>query len=67
MAKTKIKTCRALAKRLKVTGGGKIKRMKAGKSHLLTCKSRKRKRGLRHSALVNATRVWAVNRMAPYL
>jgi large subunit ribosomal protein L35 len=67
MAKNKIKTCRSLAKRLMVTGGGKIKRMKSGKSHLLTCKSRKRKRDLRHSALVDTTLVWALNRMAPYL
>ena len=67
MAKTKIKTCRSIAKRLKVTSSGKIKRMKGGKSHLLSCKSRKRKRGLRQSTLVDSTLAWAVARSAPYL
>ena len=33
------------AKRFKVTGTGKIKRTKAGKQHLNSHKSRKRKRG----------------------
>ena len=40
----KIKTSRAAAKRFKVTGTGKLKRMKAYKSHILTKKSQKRKR-----------------------
>jgi large subunit ribosomal protein L35 len=48
----KQKTCRAAAKRLKVTGGGKIKRYKANKSHILTKKHQKRKRGLRKATLV---------------
>ena len=34
-------------KRFKVTGSGKVKRNKAYKSHILTKKSTKRKRGLR--------------------
>ena len=37
----KIKTSRAAAKRFKVTGTGKLKRMKAYKSHILTKKSQK--------------------------
>ena len=44
----KIKTNRAAAKRFKVTGTGKLKRNKAYKSHILTKKSTKRKRNLRH-------------------
>ena len=40
----KMKTNRAAAKRFKVTGTGKLKRMKANKSHILTKKSSKRKR-----------------------
>ena len=43
----KMKTRRAAAKRFKVTGTGKLKRNKAYKSHILTKKSQKRKRGLR--------------------
>ena len=37
----KLKTNRAAAKRFKATGTGKIKRMKAGKQHILTKKSQK--------------------------
>ena len=39
----KVKTKRAAAKRFKVTGTGKLKRMKAYKSHILTKKSAKEK------------------------
>ncbi len=42
----KIKTKRAAAKRLKVTGTGKIVGRHAFKSHLLTKKSSRRKRSL---------------------
>ena len=37
----KVKTKRAAAKRFKVTGTGKLKRMKAYKSHILTKKTTK--------------------------
>ena len=47
----KIKTNRAAAKRFKATGTGKLKRNKAYKSHILTKKSAKRKRNLRHATL----------------
>lgn len=47
MAKNKMKTHRGAAKRLKLTGTGKVKRNKAYKGHILTKKSSKRKRGLR--------------------
>jgi large subunit ribosomal protein L35 len=43
----KQKTRRAAAKRLKIRKSGVIVRRKAGKSHLLSSKSRKRKRRLR--------------------
>ena len=48
----KMKTNRAAAKRLRRTGSGKIKRMRANKSHILTKKSTKRKRRLRTATLV---------------
>ena len=47
----KIKTSRAAAKRFKKTGTGKLKRNKAYKSHILTKKSTKRKRNLRHATI----------------
>ena len=43
----KMKTHRGTAKRFRVTGSGKIMRAKAYKSHILTKKSQKRKRGIR--------------------
>ena len=48
----KMKTKRGAAKRLRKTGSGKIRRMKAYKSHILTKKSQKRKRRLRKATLV---------------
>lgn len=49
----KMKTRKAVAKRFSETGTGKIKRTRDGKGHILTKKSRKRKRNLRSSALVS--------------
>ena len=63
----KIKTSRAAAKRFKVTGTGKLKRMKAYKSHILTKKSQKRKRNLRKSTITDATNVKSMKKILPYL
>jgi large subunit ribosomal protein L35 len=49
----KMKSHRAAKKRFKVTATGKIVRRRAGKSHILTKKSRKRKRHLRQATLVH--------------
>jgi large subunit ribosomal protein L35 len=59
----KMKSNRAAAKRFKRTGTGKIRRRKAFASHLLTGKSAKRKRKLRHGTLVDATDRRRVERM----
>ena len=48
----KMKTHRGAAKRFKVTASGKVKRMKAFKSHILTKKTSKRKRNLRRATLI---------------
>ncbi len=48
----KLKTHRGAAKRLKRTASGKLKRHHAYASHILSKKSRKRKRNLRGSAIV---------------
>ena len=53
----KMKTSRAAAKRFKKTGTGKLKRMKAYKSHILTKKTTKRKRNLRKATITDATNV----------
>lgn len=51
----KMKTNSSAKKRFKITGTGKIKRKNAFKNHILTKKSTKRKRHLRHMSLVNKT------------
>jgi large subunit ribosomal protein L35 len=59
----KMKTNRSAAKRFKVTGKGKLKREHAFKSHILTKKSQKRKRHLRHSDLTSSAEKARVLRM----
>lgn len=49
----KLKTKKAVAKRFKVTGRGKILRSACGRGHLFTGKARKRKRRLRRWAPVS--------------
>ena len=49
----KMKSRRAVAKRFTETGTGKIKMMHDGKGHILTKKSRKRKRNLRKTGYVS--------------
>ncbi len=51
----KMKTRKSVAKRFKRTATGKIKRACAGRGHLLSSKSRKRKRHLRKGALVSGS------------
>jgi large subunit ribosomal protein L35 len=50
----KMKSHRGAMKRFQVTGTGKVKRNKAYKSHILTKKSAKRKRGLRQATLLTS-------------
>jgi large subunit ribosomal protein L35 len=59
----KMKSNSGAKKRFKVTGTGKIKRKKAGKSHILTKKSSKRKRQLRKDTTVDKTREKSVKQM----
>ena len=63
----KMKSNRAAAKRFKRTGSGKIKRWHAFKSHILTKKTRKRKRTLRKGALVVSQDVSQIRKLLPYL
>ena len=62
----KIKTKRAAAKRFKVTGTGKLKRMKAYKSHILTKKSAKRKRNLRKATVAVPANAKVMKKILPY-
>jgi large subunit ribosomal protein L35 len=63
----KLKTSRAAAKRFKLTGTGKIKRMIAYKSHILTKKSAKRKRNLRKAVMTDSTNIKNMKKILPYL
>ena len=62
----KAKSRKAVAKRFKVTGTGKILRRKQGKRHLLQCKSRKRKRSLGKAVLVSAADMRNVKENLPF-
>jgi len=62
----KFKTKRAAAKRFKKTGSGKLKRMKAYKSHILTKKSQKRKRNLRKATITDSTNAKVMKKILPY-
>ena len=63
----KMKTSRAAAKRFKKTGAGLLKRNKAFKSHILTKKSTKRKRNLRHATITDPTNAQNMKKILPYL
>ena len=53
----KVKTNAAAKKRFALTGTGKIKRKHAYHSHILTKKSKKRKRNLDHTGLVDSANI----------
>ena len=54
MVPQRAKTKKAIAKRIKITGTGKIMFRQAGKRHLLSSKSVKRKRSLSRDKLMFA-------------
>ena len=62
----KLKTHRGAAKRFRSTGKGKLRRNHAYTSHILTKKSRKRKRNLRRSALISDGDRKRTERLLPY-
>lgn len=59
----KMKTHRATAKRVKVTGTGKLVRKKANRKHILEKKSSKRKRALGKDAVVSDADTRRLNRL----
>ncbi len=61
----KIKTNRAAAKRFKKTGTGKVKYSKSFGSHILAKKSRKRKRDLRKSHILDGANMKNIKRLLP--
>ena len=62
----KLKTHSGAKKRFTLTKTGKVKRAHAYKSHILTKKDTKRKRGLRQGTYADVTNESAIKRMIPY-
>jgi len=63
----KIKTNQGAAKRFKLTGTGKVKRMKAGMRHILTSKAKKTKRVLRKATTISETHAKSIKKLIPYV
>jgi large subunit ribosomal protein L35 len=63
----KIKTNRSAAKRFSFSKTGKVKHKRAYLRHLLSSKSRGRKRQLRSPGTLNKTDTKSVRAMVPYL
>jgi large subunit ribosomal protein L35 len=61
----KLKTHRGAAKRFKKTGTGKFVRSKAFKQHILTSKSRSRKRSLKGTVAVSKADQASLRKMLP--
>ena len=62
----KIKTRKSAAKRYKITGTGKIKYKKQGLRHILTKKSSKRKRKLRHPAILSSVELKKIKKLLSF-
>jgi large subunit ribosomal protein L35 len=62
----KLKTHRGAAKRFKLTASGKVMSGHAGARHILTSKTRKRKRKLGASSVIADADVHHVKAMLPY-
>jgi large subunit ribosomal protein L35 len=61
-----IKTRKAVAKRFKITGTGKVMRSHAGKRHLLQTKNPKRRRRLGSSSQVDPTDAYRILQNLPF-
>jgi len=62
----KMKTMKGASKRFRLTAQGKIKRKRSNANHILTKKSRDRKRSLRAPALVSDADSDRIRRLLPY-
>ena len=61
-----IKTRKAVAKRFKITANGKVLRSRAGKRHLLSGKSPKRRRSLGTAKVVDETDAYRIKQNLPW-
>ena len=61
-----IKTKKSVANRFKITGTGKVLRMRSGKRHLLQTKNPKRRRSLGTAKLVDPTDTYRIIQNLPF-
>jgi large subunit ribosomal protein L35 len=61
-----IKTRKAVAKRFKITGSGKVMRRGAGKRHLLQGKNANRRRSLGKDKAVSSTDTYRITQNLPF-
>ena len=61
-----IKTRKSVAKRFKITAGGKVMRSSAGRRHLAQSKNAKRRRSLRGLTGVDATDAYRITQNLPF-
>jgi len=62
----KLKTNKGAAKRFKKTGSGGYKHRQSHRNHILTKKSSKRMRQLKHMQMVSSSDVAAIQQMLPH-
>ena len=62
----KLKTHRGAAKRFRKTGTGKVVRRHSGARHIMTKKTRSRKRRLKQGVVADPANVRAMKEMLPY-
>ena len=61
-----IRTKKSVAKRFKITAGGKVLRSRAGRRHLSETKIPKRRRALRGTVTVHSTDAYRVKQNLPF-
>jgi large subunit ribosomal protein L35 len=61
-----MKTHSAAAKRMRVTGSGKVRRARAGLQHLMRGKPARRRRPLRKSTIIDASDLGRIKPLLPY-
>ena len=61
-----IKTRKSVAKRFKITAGGKVLRSSAGRRHLAQTKVPKRRRNLRGTSVVDPTDEYRIKQSLPF-
>lgn len=62
----KMKTHKGAAKRMSITGTGRVKRTKSNSNHFFSCRGERRKRNLRKAGYVSNGEEKTMKRLIPY-